>query len=186
MLALFLRFGQDRAWWSDSLSEHAYGIYVLHYVFVVWLQYMLLGTEFARSSRVRLCLRWPLARVGSSAQVRLGYGAVFAQFRSRWALGKSRPQEAIRSLFHKVEYNNRGEHRTDRHPQNLILFMRWADSQEIVHPQATPMVAPLSHPIVTWFTRAFITALPSAVRVATCVGPCAAATEPISARVVTK
>ena len=48
------------------------------------------------------------------------------------------------------------------------------------------MVAPLSHPIVTWFTRAFITALPSAVRVATCVGPCAAATEPISARVVTK
>ena len=45
MLAVFLRFGQYRAWWSDSLSEHAYGIYVAHYVFVVWLQYILLGVE---------------------------------------------------------------------------------------------------------------------------------------------
>ncbi|MBV9236372.1 MAG: acyltransferase, partial [Xanthobacteraceae bacterium] len=45
LLALFLRFGQYRAWWSDSLSEHAYGIYVVHYVFVVWAQYILTGTE---------------------------------------------------------------------------------------------------------------------------------------------
>ncbi len=46
MLALFLRFGHYRAWLSDSLSEHAYGIYVAHYVFVVWLQYILLDTEW--------------------------------------------------------------------------------------------------------------------------------------------
>jgi surface polysaccharide O-acyltransferase-like enzyme len=43
---LFLRFGQYRAWWSDSLSENAYGIYVVHYVFVVWAQYMLLDSQF--------------------------------------------------------------------------------------------------------------------------------------------
>jgi glucans biosynthesis protein C len=47
LLAVFLRFGQYRAWWSDSLSEHAYGIYVMHYVFVVWAQYMLVDAELA-------------------------------------------------------------------------------------------------------------------------------------------
>ena len=26
-----------------SLSNHAYGIYLVHYVFVIWLQYLLLG-----------------------------------------------------------------------------------------------------------------------------------------------
>jgi surface polysaccharide O-acyltransferase-like enzyme len=26
-----------------GLSDHAYGIYLVHYVFVVWLQYLLLG-----------------------------------------------------------------------------------------------------------------------------------------------
>jgi Acyltransferase family len=45
LISLFLRFGQYRAWWSDSLSENAYGIYVVHYVFVVWAQYMLLGSQ---------------------------------------------------------------------------------------------------------------------------------------------
>ena len=27
----------------DSLSDHAYGIYFVHYVFVIWLQSLLLG-----------------------------------------------------------------------------------------------------------------------------------------------
>ena len=27
----------------DSLSESAYGMYLVHYLFVVWLQYVLLG-----------------------------------------------------------------------------------------------------------------------------------------------
>ena len=27
----------------ESLSEHAYGIYFVHYPFVLWLQYLLLG-----------------------------------------------------------------------------------------------------------------------------------------------
>ena len=31
-----------RAWWN-SLSANAYGIYLLHYIFVVWCQYGLLG-----------------------------------------------------------------------------------------------------------------------------------------------
>lgn len=41
--AVFLRFASARSAMTDSLSEHAYAIYLVHYVFVVWLQYALLG-----------------------------------------------------------------------------------------------------------------------------------------------
>ncbi|HEV2623591.1 MAG TPA: hypothetical protein VGV62_00490 [Xanthobacteraceae bacterium] len=41
--AVFLRFANARSAVTDSLSEHAYAIYFVHYVFVVWLQYALLG-----------------------------------------------------------------------------------------------------------------------------------------------
>jgi hypothetical protein len=41
--AIFLRFAV-RPWRGfDSLSANAYGIYLIHYVFVIWLQYLLLG-----------------------------------------------------------------------------------------------------------------------------------------------
>jgi glucans biosynthesis protein C len=42
-VAVFLRFGSTRSALTDSLSENAYAIYLVHYVFVVWLQYALLG-----------------------------------------------------------------------------------------------------------------------------------------------
>jgi peptidoglycan/LPS O-acetylase OafA/YrhL len=41
--AVFLRFGAARSALTDSLSDSAYAIYLVHYVFVVWLQYALLG-----------------------------------------------------------------------------------------------------------------------------------------------
>jgi hypothetical protein len=41
--AVFLHFGDARSALTDSLSENAYAIYLVHYVFVVWLQYALLG-----------------------------------------------------------------------------------------------------------------------------------------------
>jgi glucan biosynthesis protein C len=41
--AVFLQFASARSTVTDSLSEHAYAIYLVHYVFVVWLQYALLG-----------------------------------------------------------------------------------------------------------------------------------------------
>ena len=43
-LAVCLRFAHWRAWVFDSLSTNAYRMYLIHYVFVVWLQYALLGT----------------------------------------------------------------------------------------------------------------------------------------------
>jgi glucans biosynthesis protein C len=42
-LALSLRFAERPFPALDPLSENAYGIYLVHYDFVVWLQYLLLG-----------------------------------------------------------------------------------------------------------------------------------------------
>jgi peptidoglycan/LPS O-acetylase OafA/YrhL len=42
-LALFLRFATKRHPIAENLSDNAYGLYLVHYVFVVWLQYALLA-----------------------------------------------------------------------------------------------------------------------------------------------
>jgi surface polysaccharide O-acyltransferase-like enzyme len=41
--AVFLRYATRRSSLLRSLSEYAFGIYLVHYVFVVWLQYALLS-----------------------------------------------------------------------------------------------------------------------------------------------
>jgi hypothetical protein len=43
MLALFLRFANRHVAALDPLKDEAYGIYLVHYVFSIWLQYALLG-----------------------------------------------------------------------------------------------------------------------------------------------
>ena len=43
LLTLFLRFANQPWPALDSLSDKAFGLYLVHYVFVVWLQYLLLG-----------------------------------------------------------------------------------------------------------------------------------------------
>lgn len=43
LAAMALRFATARFAIIDSLAENAYAIYLVHYVFVVWLQYALLG-----------------------------------------------------------------------------------------------------------------------------------------------
>jgi peptidoglycan/LPS O-acetylase OafA/YrhL len=42
-VAVFLRFAAVRLPLFDSIAENAYGIYLFHYVFVIWAQYALLG-----------------------------------------------------------------------------------------------------------------------------------------------
>jgi hypothetical protein len=43
LAAVFVRFATERWPGFDSLSDNAYGIYLVHYGFVIWLQYLLLG-----------------------------------------------------------------------------------------------------------------------------------------------
>jgi hypothetical protein len=47
MTGFFLRFAKRRVRILDSLSENSYGIYIVHYVFVTWLQYLLLESGLA-------------------------------------------------------------------------------------------------------------------------------------------
>ncbi len=47
MTGFFLRFAKRRIRIFDSLSENSYGIYIVHWVFVTWLQYLLLGSGLA-------------------------------------------------------------------------------------------------------------------------------------------
>ncbi len=42
-LALFVRFANHRRWIWDSLSANEYAMYLLHYMFVAWLQFVLLS-----------------------------------------------------------------------------------------------------------------------------------------------
>jgi hypothetical protein len=44
-LALFTKLVKTRRPVFDSLRDNAYGMYLIHYVFVTWLQYALLGTQ---------------------------------------------------------------------------------------------------------------------------------------------
>jgi peptidoglycan/LPS O-acetylase OafA/YrhL len=44
MLAASLRFGVNRSRGLNGLGTHAYSLYLVHYDFVVWLQYALLGS----------------------------------------------------------------------------------------------------------------------------------------------
>jgi hypothetical protein len=47
VLAVFVRFVGTRTKLLDNLRENAYGIYLTHYVFVIWLQYFLLRFAFS-------------------------------------------------------------------------------------------------------------------------------------------
>jgi peptidoglycan/LPS O-acetylase OafA/YrhL len=43
MLALFLRFANRHVRMFDALGDKAYGMYLVHYLFSIWLQFLLLG-----------------------------------------------------------------------------------------------------------------------------------------------
>ena len=77
--AVFLRFAGARLPILDGVSEHAYGIYLFHYVFVIWTQYLLLGAALPGILKglivfvVTLALSWGvtagLGRVPLAARV---------------------------------------------------------------------------------------------------------------------
>lgn len=76
-VAVALRWLRSQERVLDSLSANAYGIYLVHYVFVLWLQYALLGAElnaFGKAGLVfttALVLSW-----AASAQIRAGVAAL--------------------------------------------------------------------------------------------------------------
>jgi hypothetical protein len=97
LLALCLRFAAGtRAWTLDSLSANAYSIYLAHYVFIVWLQYVLLGSGLPVGVKPVLVLAGALLAswAASSAFARLTAGAPAVP--ARPALAVVRPHNAPR------------------------------------------------------------------------------------------
>lgn len=87
MLALFLRFSRAHSRALDSLSANAYAIYLVHYVFIVWLQYALLPTELPAVVKAALvfagafAFSWPVSVVLTRA---LNAKFTFAAKRPIW------------------------------------------------------------------------------------------------------
>jgi peptidoglycan/LPS O-acetylase OafA/YrhL len=61
-IAIFLRFtATTRRLVIDSLSENAYGIYLIHYLFITWLQYILLGAALFAVAKATIVFTGTLA-----------------------------------------------------------------------------------------------------------------------------
>jgi peptidoglycan/LPS O-acetylase OafA/YrhL len=60
-LAVFLRFARSRSRIFDSLSANSYGIYLVHYAFVSWLQYALLPAGLPAMAKGAIVLLGALA-----------------------------------------------------------------------------------------------------------------------------
>ena len=77
LLAICLRFSRNHIKIFDSLSANAYGMYLVHYVFVVWLQYALLGGNFFPIAKVAIVLSCTLVLswASSAAFNRFALGA---------------------------------------------------------------------------------------------------------------
>jgi hypothetical protein len=56
VMAVCLRFGAIPSRIFGSLSHNAYGMYLLHYIFVVWLQYALLGAALLAIAKAMIVL----------------------------------------------------------------------------------------------------------------------------------
>ena len=91
LAAVFLRFAAARSAVVDSLSANAYGIYLVHYVFVIWLQYLLLGVAlfaiakgaivFAAASLLSWASTAAVCRIPIGARLMRARGGAFARAR---------------------------------------------------------------------------------------------------------
>ena len=91
-VATFLRFAR-KPWPSfDSISENSYGIYLFHYVFVLWTQYLLLSTAMPAIVKavivfgVTLTLSWAATAAASNNPI----GARLLRGQRRTAMATTR------------------------------------------------------------------------------------------------
>jgi hypothetical protein len=61
LLSICLRLVRMRHRWLDNLSSNAYSIYILHYVFVLWLQYVLLSVNLGAIGKAAIVFAAALA-----------------------------------------------------------------------------------------------------------------------------
>ena len=97
LLAVCLRFATQRHWALDSLSTHAYNMYLNHYVFMVWLQFAVLGLALSAIGKAAIvfCGTFVLSWALAVATGGLSLGAFFAQAKRGAALSLSQEQPAV-------------------------------------------------------------------------------------------
>jgi peptidoglycan/LPS O-acetylase OafA/YrhL len=96
LLALCLRFAADIRWrLADSLSANAYSIYLAHYLFIVWLQYVLLDSGLFVILKPAIVLAGALALSWAASVIfaRLSAGAPAATVKPALA---PIPQKSVR------------------------------------------------------------------------------------------
>jgi hypothetical protein len=87
MLAIFIRFANRRIRTLDAFTEETYGMYLVHYLFSVWLQFALLG--FAVLAVIKAAIVFSgtlLLSWGSVAAMRRAVNAVGIIAPVRWSL----------------------------------------------------------------------------------------------------
>jgi glucans biosynthesis protein C len=90
--AIFLRFAAKSWRMLESISDNGYGIYLVHYVFVLWAQYLLLDIALPAIAKgvivfgVTLCLSW----VATAAICSFPLGARLIRGQRRTALAVAR------------------------------------------------------------------------------------------------
>jgi|HubBroStandDraft_6_1064221.scaffolds.fasta_scaffold109143_2 peptidoglycan/LPS O-acetylase OafA/YrhL len=92
----FLRFAG--AFWPtfDSLSTNGYGIYLIHYLFVIWLQYLLLGVALVAIFKGAIVFAGTvvLSWAATAAVCRTSVGARLLRGQRRLALAAAPPPKA--------------------------------------------------------------------------------------------
>jgi hypothetical protein len=77
MLATFIRFANRPIKMLDALSDEAYGMYLVHYLFSIWLQFILLGFVVVALVKAAIVFAGTLALSwGSVAAMRRGLNAI--------------------------------------------------------------------------------------------------------------
>ena len=71
LIALFSRFASAPSPLFGRFSESAYGIYLVHYVFVIWLQYLLLGAALFAVAKGAIVFAGTLALSSAATNARL-------------------------------------------------------------------------------------------------------------------
>lgn len=91
-LAVVLRFARRERRLLGSISENAYGIYLFHYVFLIWTQYALLQFSIPAVAKATIVLGMTLALswAVSAAVCRVPFGARLLRGERRAALAKER------------------------------------------------------------------------------------------------
>ncbi len=89
LLAICLRFAHWRLRAFDSLSANAYGMYMIHYVFAVWLQYALLGAGLFAVGKAAivfggtLIMSWAIAAAMGGVLLVSRLSATYAEYAAR-------------------------------------------------------------------------------------------------------